>query len=209
MTQTPHRRPRTPAELFVAQLAGIDSWRLRARAAETPPASSREVLLVQRRRADVLARQHEALVARTSLHLQEAGNEPLLAVLPVRAVVGHRHAWFRDGLVGCLLAAGVDVTCTSDNGAEVIGVVTAEQPDLLVLDSNLAMVPSAEVAAELRVLSPGTLVAAQADAPGAGAALLAAGADVTFRRGDSAAAVARTCTELLDGMPQQEYAVAT
>ncbi|MBW3611859.1 MAG: hypothetical protein KY438_10085, partial [Actinobacteria bacterium] len=58
-------------------------------------------------------------------------------------------------------AAGVRVVARLDNGADALGVVVAEQPDLVLVEESLAMLPGQEVVREIRQFSPHTLVVAQ------------------------------------------------
>jgi CheY-like chemotaxis protein len=48
-----------------------------------------------------------------------------------------------------------------DNGADAVGVVAAEQPDLLLVEDRLPMVSGEQVIAGVRTFSPNTLIAAQ------------------------------------------------
>lgn len=206
----------TSTDLLARQLAGIASWHTRARAARQEialtRALSREQLLSQHRRADVLDRQHAALVAHLTSALVDSGEQPLSRSAPIRVVVGHRHLWFRTALAAALEASGVNAVWMTDNGADLIGITVAEQPDLLVLDSNLLMVPTEEVLVEVRELAPGTFVAAQLGDRVA-ASMLAA--DATFARREHADAVVRTVLAALSGtdalarpMPETAASVA-
>lgn len=156
--------PSTAVDLLSRQLEGVAAWHARARVARAAlaasPGLSREEQLSRHRRGDVLGRQHETIVACTQRALAIADG-PLSVFPALRAVIGHRHEWFRTALAQCLEASGVQIVSQSDNGAEIIGMTVAEQPDLLVLDSNPLMVPTEEVCMEVRLLAPQTFIAVQ------------------------------------------------
>lgn len=80
----------------------------------------------------------------------------------VTAVIAHRHAWFTDRLAMLLGGYGVTVLECTDNGAEALGAVIAEQPDVLLVGDRLEMMPGHELLAQARLHAGNTLLAAQA-----------------------------------------------
>lgn len=170
--------------LLGRQLAALDAWndvrrsRERALAAES---MSREERLVADRRIAVFERAHAALLARAdaALHSDPA---PMPSNPALRAVIAHRHPWLADKLSTALATKGVLVVAVSGNGAEALGIVVAEQPDLLVTGDVLAMMSSAELLAETKRYAPYTARAAHVDDSAGVGAALEAGAHSVFVR---------------------------
>ena len=154
----------TPAELVEAQLTGIERWN-QARRTRLDAANGAGPLRDQRtltsRRTEALRRQTEAMRRRTELSLQASEN--LLSRTRTVVVVAHRQEWTRRALLGAFRSRRpeADVVEVVD-GAEAVGVVVAEQPDLLVLSALLPLMNATEVLPEVRAYSPRTLVVAQA-----------------------------------------------
>lgn len=166
------------------QVEAIDAWnaaRLDRQRTVRAQATSREARMDAERRVDVLARVHEAVVARTELAL---GRQPEPMPGPgVRAVIAHRHAWFVAALSEALTAHGVRVVVTCGNGADALGVTIAEQPELLVAGDRLTMMTGAQLLAEAALFAPYTIRAAQvADGDGVGAMLDAGAQEVLTRK---------------------------
>lgn len=181
-----------PVALLSAQLQALDAWNgavREARAATQRPGLSREARLDAARALDVRLRERDVVLARCTS--AEDARLPLLAPVPPRAVVAHRHPWTREALAAALVAGGVPVLEVLDNGADAVAVCVCEQPALLVLDRVLAMRSGAEVAAEVRQLSPSTVVTGYVADDAAVAELLGAGAAgvVTRRTPPAEAAV--------------------
>ena len=179
----PTWRPRSEDELLRAQLAAIDAWNAaRHKAlAEDVVARSRELRIDVARRVEVIRQEHQALLARTLHHLRTSARLVGTRRVP-RAVVVHRNEWFRDRVMRGLGDGGVEVVASLDNGADGVGVVIADQPDLLLVEDKLAMVDGAEVIRKALIYSPHTISAAQvADDEGI-ASLLDAGARTAFTR---------------------------
>ncbi len=157
------RHGQSPAALLLRQIEGIDAWnrarQSRERALRSGP-GSRQDRLEAARRIDMLAHAHATVLARASSDLAEQPT-PLAGVVGRRAVVAHRHLWFADKLSQGLEAGGVDVIGSSDNGAEALGVVVAEQPDLLAFGDALLMVTAVELLSEVALFAPATLRAVQ------------------------------------------------
>lgn len=188
----------TEIELTSRQLAAVEAWheaRRADRAAPTGP-PSRELRMDLARREDVWRAQHRAIVARLDEQLRESARL-LSREVPRRAVVAHRQSWFRDKLTAELQRRQVQVVDAPENGAEVVGVVVAEQPDLLLVEEILPMLPGAEVLREARRFSPGTVCVAHVESAGRVPVLLEAGARAAFPRQVPPADVALAMAELL------------
>jgi hypothetical protein len=183
---TTARRPHEQSDLALAQrqLRAIEAFN-RARAAreraEADAARTRELRLDAARHLEVLQRQHQALVGRTDRQLRESGQVLMLAA-PARAVLAHRSAWFGDKVAALLADRQVRVVERVDNGADAVGIVVAEQPDLLLVEDGLLMVPGEQVVREARHYSEGTVIVAQASSADRLEALRDAGADVVVTR---------------------------
>jgi CheY-like chemotaxis protein len=177
-------RPRSEVELAAQQLQAIDrfnrSRRLAVQAAAAA-ARSREMRMDATRRLEVLRREHEALVSRAHEQLRLTG-DLLCATAARRVVLAHRNAWFIGKVARVLEDDGLQVVARVDNGADAVGVVVCEQPDLLLVEETLAMVPGEQVVREVRELSPQTIVAAQVQYADRAAALREAGASLVFTR---------------------------
>lgn len=191
-------RPRSDVEVVCRQLHAIERFhqvRRAAQAAETGPVT-REGQLDAARAREVLQRAHEALVAHAGRQLAQTGAPWRTRVEP-RVVVAHRNAWFAGKVAESLALHGVVVVAQLDNGADAIGVAVAEQPDLVLVEDALPMVPGPRVVAEVRDLCPEALVAAQVEHAGRMAPLLDAGAAAAFVRRQPPADVALALLELL------------
>lgn len=174
---------RSEPEVLVDQVAGIDSWvRARAIAPESArPVRSREEQLDASRAREAEERAHQQLVRRAARQL-EASDHLLRAALEPRAVLVHRHEWFRGEVAAGLESAGVHVLSCLQNGADAIGMVVAEQPDLVVLEDRLEMLSGVEVTRALREHAPHTAVAVHVSDEGEIGAFLEAGATIAFTR---------------------------
>ena len=185
------------AELITAQILAVDAWFLaRGRAAAPPRSDSREDQTERRRQAHVLATIREAIRDRTGGELGAAAPQQRVRVAP-RLVVAHRNAWFVDKLAAALAECGVQLVARLDNGAAALGVVIAEQPDLLVIEDTMALMTGAEVLAEAGQFAPRTLVAVQVQEHDRAARLSQAGAAATFLRAVPPAEVAAELSALL------------
>lgn len=162
--QSRRRLALSPGDRIVRQLQSMDAWiaarREREQALYAQGRRTRAEHMDVAREIDVLRRTHDAIKGRCASGLDSA-IEPLLAPGPT-AVIAHHHAWFVDKLAAHLGEHGVTVVVCTDNGAEALGALVAEQPDLLVLGDPLAMMPAATLMAEARRYAPGTLLAVQA-----------------------------------------------
>ena len=181
---TPTWHARTTAEVLLSQVAAIDSWHAARHAAgadQAPAQTSREARMDLTRLEQVVRREHAALVAHTEAQMN-AGLVPLATSPPPRAVVAHRSDWFRDAVVKGLAAGGVQVVAALDNGADVVGLVVAEQPDLLLVEDKLPMLSGRETLRRALQFSSGTIATAQASSDADIADLMDAGACTVFTR---------------------------
>ena len=175
--------PRSFAALLIDQLAAIAAFQEHRRAVETAveePGMSREQRLDARRRLDVLRRQHEAILASTSQSMEASGG--VLRAMGPRALLVHRNEWLRRRVAQDLERCGVEVVAQLDNGAEGVGSLVAEQPDLLFVEDTLPMVSGLQVLQEARRYAPRTLLAAQVGYDDQLPAALDAGAVAAFTR---------------------------
>lgn len=119
-----HGQPRVwnDVDLALRQLAAVQQWLHAARMSGSDPAE-----------AD---RQRRALVARAHQQLSHAGG-PLRPRLPRRLVLGHRNEWFVSTLQAALAGTELILVCHVPDADEVIGCVVAEQPDVLLVESQL------------------------------------------------------------------------
>lgn len=201
--ETDHRTAPTTArssELDLAgrQLQAIESFTRAQRTAldaSAAAARSRELRMDNARKLEVLGREHQALIARADEQLRLSGD--LLRVAAQRRVIlAHRNEWFLGKVAGLLQDGGWDVVARLDNGADTIGVAVAEQPELVLVEDALAMVPGEQVVREIRRFCPQTVVAAQVAYGDRVAALLEAGAATVWTRQVPPRDVARELMEL-------------
>lgn len=199
-TQAPSSQ-HTEVELTRLQLQAIEAWNRARHAAEQAAdvrTASREVRMDVARRMEVLREQHRAIVERTEQHL-ETSVHLLARMIQTRAVIVHRNAWFTGKLNAELRERGVEVVGALENGAHGVGVVVAEQPDLLVVEDTLPMLPGEEVVREVRRFSPSTLVVAQVAYEDRVRALLEAGARAAYTRRVPPTDFAREVLQLMRG----------
>lgn len=155
--------PRPPLLLLEQQLAAYAQWRrfVRERETEHTAPVSREDQLDAQRRLQALRRADEALVARTEQSLREPRRVAVAGPALPRAVLVHRNPWVREVVAATLAGAGVEVLACLEDGADGLGVVVAEQPDLLLLEDALPSLPGMAVLRAVVTLSPATLVTLQ------------------------------------------------
>lgn len=178
------RRPSDELELWARQLAGIDELhqvRRKVEHAALAAAASREMRLDVDRRLEVLRREHEALVARTAEHLRTSG-KLMDQRVDARAVVAHRQPWFVEKVTALLAGAGVETVLTTDNGADAVGTIAAEQCDLVLVEDTLAMLSGEHAVREIRQFCPSAIVVAQVGYSDRVPALLEAGATIVVTR---------------------------
>lgn len=180
----PAWQPRSELDLAAQQLQGVQrftrTFRVREQAAATA-ARSRELRMDAARSMEVLQRQHDALVARADAQLRASGRL-LRSTAERRVVLAHRSDWLVTKVQSALEERGVQVVAHTDNGADAVGLVVAEQPDLVLVEETLAMVGGVEVIQEIRSFAPDTVVAAQAAHGDRVGRLLDAGASTVFTR---------------------------
>ena len=195
---------RSDLDLARQQLDAIDRWHAARRAARNAAersAASREARMDLARRMDVIRAEHRAIVARTDAHLRSSV-ELLQRNAPRRAIVVHRNSWFTQKVCADLVARQIDVVATLTNGAEAVGAVVAEQPDLLLVEDTLPMLSGEDVVREVRQFAPGTRVGAQVAYDDRIAAILEAGADTAYTRRVPPVDVATGLVALLLGQRQ-------
>jgi hypothetical protein len=177
-------RPRTELDLAAQQLQAIARFNDARRMAEQAAAAvarSRELRMDVTRSLEVLRREHDAVVGRAHEQLRATGSL-LRGTAERRVLIAHRNEWFVGKVVHALHDRGLVVVAQVDNGADAIGIAVAEQPDLLVVEDTLAMVPGEQVVRDVREYCPQTLVAAQVAYGDRVGLLLQAGAATVFTR---------------------------
>lgn len=180
----------TPADRIVRQVEAVDAWvaaRRRREMALLAPPMTRDERMDAAREVEALRRTHDTIKGRCAGGL---GAEPGPMQVPgLTAVVAHRHAWFVDKIALLLGGNGVVVIACTDNGAEALGAVVAEQPDIVLVGGRLAMMHGRELLGEARLHAPLALLAAQASDEQE-ADVLRGAADSVFLRHHPPAAVA-------------------
>jgi CheY-like chemotaxis protein len=189
---------RPDTERLADQLAAIDAWNRARREVEAwaTEAGSREMRLDRARRLDVIRRQQRALVEATERQLRDAGGLLRSAPAP-RAVIVHRNDWFKNKMGVALRAGGVEVVDELSNGADAVGVVVAEQPDVLLVEDKLPMLGGMDVLREVRRFASKTVVTVQVVDDWEIGPFLEAGARTAFTRRIPPADVAGAICDLL------------
>jgi CheY-like chemotaxis protein len=190
------------AMLVARQIEAIDAWNVareqREAMYEAPPSVSRELRLDFARRLDVLHRVHEAMLSRAAESLAHQPC-PILSPLPRRALIAHRQEWFVNQLTEALREHGITVVAATNNGADALGFVVAEQPDVLLVEDKLSMLTGAELVAKAAIFAPHTIVAAHVrDNAGVGH-MLNAGARNAFARQVPPADIADALARMVHG----------
>jgi CheY-like chemotaxis protein len=194
---------RTDVDLARQQLEAIDRWhdaRRSAQEAAHRTTASREARMDLARRLDVIRAEHRAIVERTDAQLRSSV-ELLQRTTPRRAIVVHRNAWFMDKVAADLALRRIHVVAKLANGAEAVGAVVAEQPDLLLVEDSLPMMSGEDVVREVRSFAPLTRIGAQVAHDARIAVLLDAGAHSAYTRRVPPADVATALAELLGPVP--------
>lgn len=145
---------------------------------------------------DVVGRAQRALQEQTVSSLTSTG-WPMLDWSPVTAVIAHRHAWFSTALTRALAEHDVTVVATTDNGADALGMVVAEQPDVLLVGESLDTLAGRHLLTQATVFARSTLLAAHVGCREDAPAMLHAGAHTAFTRGVPPADVAEALTALV------------
>lgn len=195
-----HRcRPRRSVDVAVQQLTAIDRFHTSRRLAEEAAASTvrtREERLDLSRRRDVLRRQHRAMIAQS--HQQLCLTSGVLDhMAQPRVVLAHRSEWFAGRVSTALQEHGVHVAARVGNGADAIGAAVAEQPDLVLVEDHLEMVPGEQVISQVREFCPDTVLTAQVPYGDRVGELLEAGAAAVFTRRIPPLEVARQLLSML------------
>ena len=189
--------PRSDLDLFRQQLSAIERWHEARRATQEAAqrsAASREARMDLARRLDVIRAEHRAIVARTDAQLRSSV-ELLQRTTTLRAIVVHR--WFMDKVAADLGLRSIEVVTKLTNGAEAVGAVVAEQPDLLLVEDSLPMMSGEDVVREVRRFAPLTRIGAQVAYDDRIAAMLEAGAHSAYTRRVPPADVAAALAGLL------------
>lgn len=202
MSDSP-RPSRTELQLAELQLQAIDAFnraRRRTEQAAAAAPASREVRMDLDRELEVLRAGHVALVARTQEQLR-CSVHVLQRAPSRRAVVAHRNAWFTGKLCTELTRHGVAVVGRFENGAQAVGVVVAEQPDLIVVEDRLAMLPGVEVVRQAREYVPESVIVAQVSYFDQVETMLQAGATAAYPRQVPPLDVSADLLRLVSGVP--------
>ena len=191
--------PRSDLDLARQQLAAIDRWheaRRSTQQAAQRTTASREARMDLARRLDVIRAEHRAIVERTDAQLRSSV-ELLQRTTVKRAIVVHRNTWFIDKVATDLGLHAIQVVARLTNGAEAVGAVVAEQPDLLLVEDSLPMMSGEDVVREVRTFAPLTRIGAQVAYDDRIAAMLEAGAHSAYTRRVPPADVATALAGLL------------
>lgn len=197
MTRTDERGDtagRSALDLAVAQVQGVDRlarWCAEALDRASAASGSRESTLDASRRREVVERQRQAMRD----HLAARPDGPWSTGGPT-AVLAHRNDWFAGRVAVALAASGVHVVAQVANGADAVGVCAAEQPDLLLVEDQLPMLPGPAAVLAVREFSPDTRVVAQVGYAERIGHMLDAGAAAAFARQVPPAEVAEALVEL-------------
>ncbi len=183
----------------VRQSEALERWpEVRAAREHTlrAPASSRESRMDLDRRLTILDRADRAVLERSSLDARNTAAPP---TAHATAVIAHRQDWFVGKLSAALAEHGVAVVAACNNGADALGTIVAEQPDLVLVGNALAMLTSEELIAEVSLLAPHAVVAAQVGYGDQVGRMLDAGARTAFTRQVPPAEVATALAHALTG----------
>ncbi len=143
---------------------------------------------------------HAAVLARAELQLRQTG-DLMWADSSCRAVLAHRDVWWRERVADYLTALGVQVIAQAGDGADVVGVLVVEQPDLVVVQDLLPLLPGLQVVRQARRYAPTSLIAAHLLDSRQAQSFLTAGADVAFSRLDRPGEIAEQLVALLCDRP--------
>ena len=161
--QSSHRAAASATDRLVRQIQNVDAWMAARREREqalSAPGLTRDQRLDGTREIEVLRRTHDAIQKRCERGL--ADQVALMRPPGLTAVIAHRHPWFVDRVVLFLGGYGVTVLECTDNGADALGAVIAEQPDVLLAGDRLAMMSGHALLTQARLYAANTLLAGQA-----------------------------------------------
>lgn len=159
-------RPRSALQLVADQLAGVEAFHRSRRSAEQAArvadlaVVSREARLDLRRLTTALRREQEALLARAAEQMRDTGRLLGSRGRP-RAVLAHRNEWLLGKVADSLHSHGVAVVGVVDDGADAVGVMVMEQPDLVFVEDRLPTMTGLEVLGQAADLVPHARVMAQ------------------------------------------------
>lgn len=191
---------RAYADLLVRQVQGIDAWsrhrrdRQQALAVSGPFGEDR---LDGARAREALDRTHASLVAHLDHVLAAEADAPMPSHCRDRAVLVHRHEWFVEKMTEALSRLGIVVVAGCDNGADAIGILIAEQPELALVQESLPMVSGEGVLRQVKQFCPSTAVAAQVASGARIGAFLDVGARIAVTRQVPPVALAAQMSDLL------------
>lgn len=198
-TERPAATGHAYGDLLEHQLQGIEVWSRYRRDCEQvllTAGLSREGRLDAARARDALDRAHASLVGHLDRALA-ADVDTLHAKIGPRAVLVHRHEWFVEKMRQALSELGVLVVAVCDNGTDAVGILIAEQPDLVLVEDSLPMVTGEAVLTQARRFCPATAVVAQVASGDRIGALLDAGARTAVTRQVPPADLAAQMVDLL------------
>ena len=185
------------AAKLIRQVEAIDAWncarRVREHALETAHLTRQDRMDVTRQVA-VLRPTQDEITDRAARGLR--GEVGPMHMPQLTGVIAHRHAWFAEKVAVQLVARGVTIVGCTDNGAEALGAVVAEQPDIVLTSDRLAMISCDALLEQTRLFAPLALRTVQAS-DGHQAAALKTTVDAIFLRQDPPAHVADVLMALL------------
>lgn len=149
----------SPGDRVVRQVQAVEAWLAARRVQEQAlrlPGMTRDERLFADRQLDALRQTHDAIKICCARGL--AAHAGSFSWAAPTAVVAHRHAWLAQQLALHLGERGVLLVASTDNGAEALGAVVAEQPDLLLAGDRLAMMTGVDLLSAVRAYAPDTLV---------------------------------------------------
>jgi CheY-like chemotaxis protein len=185
--------------LVVAQLRGITAWLDEAPSAQ--PRLSREARVDQDRALQARNRERAALLAhldRQELALVTGQPLPRRPMI----VVAHRQPWWRDKARDALDSAGLCVDFVLQDGADVVAVLVAEQPEVVLAEDRLPTVTGIDLVRRASVLSPDSFIALQVADELALQQALDAGARAAYTRQVPPADIAHDIQLRLAPVPQ-------
>ncbi len=198
-------RPRSSVELILDRVRAIGSW-VQDPVGHQPACAPKGGRVPRQMRLDLAgelaARRatHAAVLARAELQLRQTG-DLMWADSSCRAVLAHRDVWWRERVADCLSALGVQVIAKAGDGVDAVGALVVEQPDLIVVQDLLPLLPGLQVVRQARRYAPSSLIAAHLLDSRQAQSFLSAGADVAFSRPDRPGEVAEQLVALLRDRP--------
>ncbi|MCW2621929.1 MAG: hypothetical protein JWL64_1531 [Frankiales bacterium] len=208
--QTAPLRRRSNAQLLAMQLEAVRAWN-RSRGARLHeleraiPQQDRASRSESTRRLAALRASHHALLARADQALSDA-DRLLWSDRRPRAVLVHRSVWLRDQLAAALECRGVWVIASLGDGADAVGTVVCEQPELLITEDVVPLVSGLDLASETAEYSVATIVGVQTSDNRSLGAFVDAGARAWFTRQSPPDHIADQCVRLL-GHPDRPETV--